>query len=54
MTNNSIVEIENQRKAAKMEHGEDVSSSLVIPVIYSGSSTDGEYIAMLLTSFMYA
>lgn len=54
MTNNRIVEIKNQWKAANMENREAVASSLVIPVIYSGSSTDGEHIAMLLTGFMYA
>ena len=53
MTADRIKEIETQWKEATKMHGEDAVSSLAIPVICSGSSTDAEHITKMLAIFMY-
>ena len=54
MTTDHVIEIENLWKEAKEKNGENAAASLVIPVIYSGSFIDAEYITKTLAIFMYA
>ena len=54
MTTDRITEIENQWKEAKKMYGENAITSLAIPVICTGSSTDAEHITKMLAIFIYS